>query len=605
MFWFPKKKSKKVLQSVHTPESDFAHLRKKLLWSSIISLSITFASLAIVGVKFFYPFHMVIGVTLYVVSFIPIIRRIYQSRKIWQKYHYYKFSRKFFRKEKIRLIFLALFLIASVVFLWLRPLDEKPFKNFSDTEIQTIVTDDVYTSVTAMDYLETSGNDLLETLDTTKEDINTTEDIVAHFNDFLVAVEFSESLTEKHRYFSSIPYRLWNERISSFLISYSLYVKKYEMVHRIITAITGDEYKKKALNQYMEQMDRDGVYNEMVLRSYSPKTSIRLGVGALYMKIFASPRSTKGSALTMLYEKASGSYGYIFSNILTTVSHSAEVLTDGVENKMFDTWFPIQKGIANTMGKAILTTRGKDGFITTKQSLRMQESMLPGDIMLQRRNWHVSNVGIPGFWTHAALYTGELSEMDEYFQSEFPYMGYETFSDYMKVEYPKVYTLYSEKDKNGYERSVVEAIDPEVLVQSIVKSTDADFIVVLRPSKLSKKDIMLALFKAFEDVGKPYDYNFDFDTIDEILCSELVYNSYFPKLPEKEGLHFVTSIVSGRKMVSPLDIAQKFTNEYGTPDAELSFVYFLWGNADPIYAREATVKDFMNSLTWSKFSFFQ
>ena len=245
MFWFPKKKSKKVLQSVHTPESDFAHLRKKLLWSSIISLSITFASLAIVGVKFFYPFHMVIGVTLYVVSFIPIIRRIYQSRKIWQKYHYYKFSRKFFRKEKIRLIFLALFLIASVVFLWLRPLDEKPFKNFSDTEIQTIVTDDVYTSVTAMDYLETSGNDLLETLDTTKEDINTTEDIVAHFNDFLVAVEFSESLTEKHRYFSSIPYRLWNERISSFLISYSLYVKKYEMVRRIIVTVTGDEYKKR------------------------------------------------------------------------------------------------------------------------------------------------------------------------------------------------------------------------------------------------------------------------------------------------------------------------------------------------------------------------
>jgi hypothetical protein len=256
------------------------------------------------------------------------------------------------------------------------------------------------------------------------------------------------------------------------------------------------------------------------------------------------------------------------------------------------------------MGRAILTTRGKDGFISDEQATELAQTMRPGDIVLQRRNWHISNVGIPGFWTHAALYTGTLEEMDTYFKDEFPYRGYESFSDLLRAEHPVSYETYATRDERGYPVSVLEAIEPGVVMRSMPVSADADFIVVLRPD-LSKHDTLLALESAFTHVGKPYDFNFDFDTLDALVCSELVYTAYYERLPEKRGLQLDTSVVNGRPIVTPLDIAYKYVNEFGSGSAQLLFVAFLRGNEKTGTAHAATREDFMNSISWSKFSFFQ
>jgi hypothetical protein len=277
---------------------------------------------------------------------------------------------------------------------------------------------------------------------------------------------------------------------------------------------------------------------------------------------------------------------------------------DSTEIKMFDTWFPIQKNVANIMGHAILSTRGNRGLITREQSFVMEESMQPGDIMLQRRNWHVSNVGIPGFWTHSALYVGDLERMDTFFASEFPYMGYESMSAYIQGVLPEVYQKFLIPDAQGDNVSVIEAIEPGVILQSLPVSTDADFVVVLRP-QLSKKEIVLSVMKAFEHTGKPYDYNFDFDTRDALVCSELVYDAYFEKLPEKKGLHFETSVVNGRKIVSPFDIAKKFVDERWNSNPELRFVYFLQSEEDVGKAKKGSEVEFLESVEWSKFSFLQ
>jgi hypothetical protein len=457
-----------------------------------------------------------------------------------------------------------------------------------------------------MDYLETTGNDLLAAIENSKESSKTTAEVSELFDEFIKAVAYSESLTEVHKYFNRIPHSKSLDKEKSFIISYGLYVKKYEIVHRIMTAVSGNDYMKTVLNQYVSDLNRADVYNEMALRFYAPKTRIRLTIGFLYMKLFGNPDLFNPSQYELLYSKATKSYSYLRNSALTTFIASGEVLLDGTENKLSNTWFPIQKTVANTMGKTILTTRGQDGFITYTQATAMGENMEPGDFMLQRRNWHLSNVGIPGFWTHAAFYTGDMDKMNAYFASEFPYEGFPDFHSYVQMKFPGIYTQYMEPDITGHTKSVIEAIDPKVLIQSLEKSADADSVVVLRPANVSKKDKMLAILRAFDHVGKPYDYNFDFDTLDALVCSEVVYDAYHTNIAEsKMGVNFSTSLVSGRKMVTPLDMAKKFVADDSAGKPELSFVYFLKGDEKNSNATVSTEDEFKSSVDWSKFTFLQ
>ncbi|MBP9750109.1 MAG: hypothetical protein KBD21_05265 [Candidatus Pacebacteria bacterium] len=582
----------------------FTRSRKHLLRLSLESIALTFACLAVVGTKLFYPFHMVIGIGLYILSFIPIVWRLYLGRKTWKKYRAYTFTETFFKKEKKRLVFGTLLVCGVAIFLYARPLDARPFAHLADEEVRVLIQDDLYRGVQAMDYLESSGNVLLSVLAEQDEDVNRAERIDQAFNEFLQAVIFSESLTETHRYFASMPYRLWHERILSFLLSYSLYVKKYELVHRIMNDVADSAFEKKVLNQFAPSVGHNGVYNEMVVRYYAPKTRVRLIGGYLYKRMFVHIPQGDACSECLLSKKADQSATYLRTHTVTTMLRSGGVVADHVEHEMFEQWFPVQKGAATAMGRAILTSRGKDGLIASDQIDVMEESMLPGDIMLQRRNWHVSNVGIPGFWTHSAIYTGDLATMEAYFASEFPYGEYDTFSAYFAERYPDVYAKYNTPDTQKGPLSVIEAIEQGVVLQSMSVSADADHVVVLRPLR-TKRDVFLALEKAFAHVGKPYDFNFDFDTRDALVCSELVYDAYFPRPPEKAGLTFGTSLVNGRKIVSPMDMAHKYVDERESQEAELSFVYFLRGNEDLGVARVATEEEFLESITWSKFSFFQ
>ena len=78
---------------------------------------------------------------------------------------------------------------------------------------------------------------------------------------------------------------------------------------------------------------------------------------------------------------------------------------------------------------------------------------------------------------------------------------------------------------------------------------DVDDVAILRPSGLSESDKRDAMLRAFRQVGKAYDFNFNVETPDTIVCSELAYMVY-------THTTWPTERMLGRSTISPDNVAR-------------------------------------------------
>lgn len=278
-----------------------------------------------------------------------------------------------------------------------------------------------------------------------------------------------------------------------------------------------------------------------------------------------------------------------------TAKNASKIISD----LGFTTWFPVQKGASELMGN-IKIRRPNSLLITPKQIKELSTKLQPGDILLQRREWYASNVGIPGFWTHAAFYIGTPEERTDFFQNQeltrwLTEQGSEdgTLDSLLRVRYPDHYRLSVMPREEKHVPRILEAIGEGVSFTTLEHSAAADSIVVLRPN-LPQTVIAQAILNAFLYSGRPYDFNFDFRTDSELVCSELIFKAY-QKTNNSKGLSLPLSDVLGRPLISPNEIAELFDEEYGTEEQQLAFVAFLDGNEKEQKAIESDVEEFRQS----------
>jgi hypothetical protein len=280
---------------------------------------------------------------------------------------------------------------------------------------------------------------------------------------------------------------------------------------------------------------------------------------------------------------------------IQTAQNGIQILQDTA----FTAWFPVQKGVSNLMSE-IRVRRGDDFLISQKQIKNMIPELAPGDILLQRREWCMTNIGLPGFWTHAALYVGTADERVKYFHDSHrtkawvKSMGnqYDSLEELLAMTFPKTYLSSIKTDSEGHYHRVIEAIGEGVVFTTLEHSADADSMVVLRPV-VSKETKAMAIFRAFNFSGRPYDFNFDFLTDSALVCSELVYKAYLPA-GQEEGLFLPLSDMLGRKVLSPNNIARLFDEEYDRAP-QLDFVLFFDGNEKKEKAVQEDVSAFRKS----------
>ncbi|MBZ9684929.1 hypothetical protein G9F72_000955 [Clostridium estertheticum] len=286
------------------------------------------------------------------------------------------------------------------------------------------------------------------------------------------------------------------------------------------------------------------------------------------------------------------SYNYL--NVIKLVrNHRSIVFNNMIDffgKNVFDFWFPFQKWVAISITGVDYSSR-KEKYVSNEDINIIKAELLPGDVLLKRNNYQLTNIGLPGFWTHSAIYIGCLEELDEYFV-DIPLDGCcLCVSEYLKVSYPKVYDSLCEINNGQY---IIEVIAPGVVINPLDSIAKVDYFSALRP-KLSKEDKLKALFVAFEYLGKAYDYNFDIMTDNSLFCSELIYKSYLCS-SNKKGLTFILEPKAGRLLLSPNSIIKKFDVEFNSENAEFEFVLFYDGSERERKAISKSAKEL--SATW-------
>lgn len=376
-------------------------------------------------------------------------------------------------------------------------------------------------------------------------------------------------------------------RARAFTLSYSSFVARLYGGYALVSMTLGNDLYEKKLDDANESLGiPGGIYSLIKWNTIHVEDVSALYAGRAYMKVMQEQLQKEGllkdPMIAGMLRRMEAQYAYIKDHLDERgVEYFALNGFDIVRDGFGKAWFPLQKGVAGFMGDTRFRQKGRY-LITPEQVRRMEEVLEPGDIIVERRNWYLSNVGLPGFWPHAELYLGDTAklgayfddaEVTAYFRARGPYEGY---VDYLERQYPDKMAQYAKAAHDGNRRRVIEAVAEGVSMHSLEEGTLADYIGVMRP-RLSKLDKALAIEQAFMYVGRPYDYDFDFLTDSTLVCSELVYKAYLPG-HGKRGLSFALTEMAGRKVLSPNNIVKKFNDEYDSPGRELEFVYFLDGS---------------------------
>lgn len=423
--------------------------------------------------------------------------------------------------------------------------------------------------------------------------------------DYIVAFD---SIIEHYRTFYLITNRA--NREDAFLVAYTALLSRYANSLKIIRQTIDNDLYEKILDDTNTQYGiPSGMYARLKWNTIHLQDLTGVLAGYQYFQHLKASYKKRGltaaGETAWIFDSIQLNYEFIIREMKQSgTQYFTKNGLDILKETTFKAWFPLQMNVSEWMGDTKVN-RIKSTLITPAQLNTMEKQLQPGDIIVERRNWYLSNVGLPGFWPHAELFIGTYDSMKTFFSDTavinyYKKQGnYEDFMDYLSKKYPAQMKQFRHAAPDGHPHQIIEAVSEGVKFSSLEEGALADYIGVMRP-KLSKLDIAQAVDEAFRFLGRPYDFNFDFITDSSIVCSELIYKVFKPGRGKK-GLTLSLREIAGRKAMPANDIVEKFDREFDSPGRELDFVYFLDGSEKDKKAFTKSTADLRSShlrLKW-------
>lgn len=155
-----------------------------------------------------------------------------------------------------------------------------------------------------------------------------------------------------------------------------------------------------------------------------------------------------------------------------------------------------------------------------------------GDILLEKTPFRLTDSMIPGHWGHAAIWIGTEQELRA-----------------IDLWHHPLVIKYHQQIQAG--ELIAESLRSGTRLSTLEHFLNIDDFAIVRSKKpLNALQLRETILLALRQIGKAYDFNFDVETTDKIVCSQLVYLSY-------SHIHWPTVSTLGRYTISPDNIAIK------------------------------------------------
>ncbi len=203
----------------------------------------------------------------------------------------------------------------------------------------------------------------------------------------------------------------------------------------------------------------------------------------------------------------------------------------------------VSKDFGNTAG--LVATRKGKLYGDDQVASSVRSTILPGDFLLEKTPFRLTDKLIPGHWGHAAVYIGTESQLQD--------LGVWESLDQLKNEGDRYFTQakideFRQDIKNG--KVIDEALRDGVQLNTIEHFLNIDDLAIMHDAHETLEDKKARIILTLRQLGKDYDFRFDVETSVKIVCSELIYAT--------DILHdWPTENSAGIQTISPDNVAIK------------------------------------------------
>lgn len=227
--------------------------------------------------------------------------------------------------------------------------------------------------------------------------------------------------------------------------------------------------------------------------------------------------------------------------------------------------FMISKYIWYVISHTRFTTR-KHWLITNDNLSKYLEIAKSWDILLTRWNRNASNLSIPWFWKHMAMYIGPWEYLKKHFKWEY-------------VE-----------ELNDNSKYIIEATWKWIEIVDVFEfASHIDYLWVSR-TVFSKEKIKRTIKNVLSNMWKWYDFIFNFYSDKKLVCTALILKSYAKENEKDEWIEIELEKIWINLTYPPNSFIKKLNEEQEKKYPEIEWVFFI----DSI---EKTWKNFVSSVT--------